>query len=57
MVALYFCLEKDSPVRSSGVESRSHNLVFDRLDVLEDHLEASLPALETNPHRIRPIVA
>lgn len=34
-----------------------HNLVFDSLDALEDHLEASLLALERDPERIRSIVA
>lgn len=34
-----------------------HNLVFDSLDALEDHLEASLLALERNPERVKSIVA
>lgn len=38
-------------------EKHFHNLVFDSLDALEDHLEASLLALELNPQRLRPIVA
>lgn len=38
-------------------EKHFHNLVFDSLAALEDHLQASLRAFELNPQRIRPIVA
>jgi transposase len=38
-------------------EKNFHNLVFDSLDALEDHLEASLRDLEGDPDRIRSIVA
>lgn len=38
-------------------EKHFHNLVFDSLDALEDHLEASLLALERNPERVKSIVA
>jgi transposase len=34
-----------------------HNLVFDSLEALEDHLEASLLGLEHDPDRIHSIVA
>ena len=38
-------------------EKHFHNLVFDRLDGLEDHLGTNLLALELNPQRVRPIIA
>lgn len=34
-----------------------HDLVFDSLEALEDHLERSLKAFEDDPQRIRSIVA
>ena len=38
-------------------EKHFHNRVFDSLDALEDHLEASLLALEHDPDRIKSIIA
>ena len=38
-------------------EKHFHNLVFDSLDALEDHLEASLRSLEQDHPRIKSIVA
>jgi transposase len=38
-------------------EKNFHNLVFDSLDALEDHLEASLRDLEDDPDTTRSIVA
>lgn len=38
-------------------EKHFHNLVFDSLDALEGHLEASLRTLEDDPDTIRSIVA
>ena len=38
-------------------EKHFHNLVFDSLDALEDHLEASLLALERDRDRIQSIVS
>ena len=38
-------------------EKHFHNVVFDSLDALEDHLEARLRALEDDPNTIRSIVA
>ena len=37
-------------------EKAFHNRVFDRLDALEDHLEASLRTLESDHDRVRSIV-
>ena len=44
-------------VRDELREKHFHSLVFDSLDALEDHLEASLLALEKDLDRIRTIVA
>jgi len=38
-------------------EKHFHNLVFDSLDALEDHLEAALRKMENEPDRIHSIVA
>ncbi len=38
-------------------EKHFHNVVFDRIAALEDHLATSLLTLENNHHRIRSIVA
>jgi hypothetical protein len=38
-------------------EKYFHNLVFESLDALEDHLEAALRKMENEPDRIRSIIA
>ena len=38
-------------------EKHFHNLVFESLDALEDHLEAALRKMENEPERIRSIIA